>query len=62
MAGAAERRDVPLYVNDLIFGGPRTSGIAAAEDLPGAASVTWCLAVTGLCFLVLVRRYRRLSV
>ena len=55
-------RDVPLYVNDLIFGGPRTSGIAAAEDLPGVVSVAWCLAVIGLCFFALMRRYRRLSV
>jgi ABC-2 type transport system permease protein len=55
-------RDVPLYVNDLVFGGEQSAGVPAAEDLPAAVPVVWYLLVVGVAAFVTLRRYRRLSV
>ncbi len=46
--GLLSIRDVPLYVNDLIFGGEPTTGIDAAASLPGSIQVAWYLLVVGL--------------
>ena len=54
--------DVPLFVNDLVFGGEPTAGSDAAENLPAAIQVAWYLVVIGLPALVVRTRYRRLSV
>jgi len=54
--------DVPLFVNDLVFGGEPTAGSDAAENLPAAIQVAWYLVVIGLSALVVRTRYRRLSV
>jgi len=53
--------DVPLFVNDLVFGGKATAGATAAETLPGAVQVGWyLLALAGMALFAL-RRYRRLD-
>jgi ABC-2 type transport system permease protein len=59
--GLLSIRDVPLYVNDLIFGGGSTGGTDAAENLPGSIQVGWYLLVVCLAGLVVWRRYRRLA-
>ncbi len=53
--------DLPLYINDLVFGGDPTAGSTAAEDLPAAIQVAWFGLVTFLALLVSWRRYRSLS-
>ena len=54
-------RDVPLFLNDRIFGVTPTSRAFVAERLPGAVLVAWyLLLVTGAAAAV-VWRYRRLS-
>jgi ABC-2 type transport system permease protein len=53
--------DVPLYLNDLIFGGDPSAGVDEAEDLHPAVPVAWYLLVVGVAALVVWRRYRRLS-
>lgn len=52
--------DVPLYVNDLIFG-EQTSSIGAAADLPGIVQVGWFLVVAGAAGAIFLARYRKLS-
>lgn len=54
--------DVPLFLNDLIFGGESTAGADAAENLPAAVQVAWYFIVIGLSAVVVRTRYRRLSV
>jgi hypothetical protein len=54
--------DVPLFINDLVFGGTPTAGADAAENLPAAIQVGWYLLVIALSALVVRRRYTRLSV
>lgn len=54
-------RDVPLFLNDLVFGGPSTAGADAAESLPGSIQVGWYLLVICLAGLVTRWRYRRLA-
>jgi ABC-2 type transport system permease protein len=52
--------NVPVHVNDLIFG--EVSGItsaAPARQLPPSLLIGWCALWTGLPTLVLWRRYRR---
>lgn len=53
-------RDIPLYVNDVIFG-EETSGIAEAYELPDAILVGWFLLVVIAGGLTVLNRYRRLS-
>ena len=53
--------DVPLYVNDLVFGGKTTASTTAPEQLPAVVQVAWFLAVTALAALVARHRYRRMS-
>jgi ABC-2 type transport system permease protein len=53
--------NVPLYVNDLVFGGEGTAGTAAAENLPAAVQVGWYLLVVSVALLLTWRRYRRLA-
>lgn len=55
-------RDVPLYLNDMIFGGQPSAGVPAAEDLPAVVPVVWYLLVVGLSGVVIWWRHRRLSV
>lgn len=54
-------RDVPLFLNDLIFGGDSTAGVDAAADLPASIQVGWYLLVVCLAGLVTWRRYRRMA-
>jgi hypothetical protein len=54
-------RDVPLFLNDLIFGGPSTAGASAAEHLPGSVQVAWYVLVVGVAGFVTWLRYRRLA-
>ncbi len=54
-------RDIPLFLNDLIFGGSPSAGADAAEHLPAAVQVGWYLLVVCLAGLVTRRRYRRLA-
>ncbi|HSP71341.1 MAG TPA: hypothetical protein VLN26_03170, partial [Gaiellaceae bacterium] len=53
--------DVPLYVNDLVFGGKATAGSTAAEHLPAAVQVGWFLLVSAVATLATLHRYRRLA-
>ncbi|HXH97245.1 MAG TPA: hypothetical protein VNH40_08555 [Gaiellaceae bacterium] len=53
--------NVPLYVNDLVFGAKETAGTAVAEELPGAIQIGWYLLVCALAVLLAWRRYRRLA-
>lgn len=53
--------DLPLYMNDLVFGGKPTAGTTAGEHLPAAIQVGWYLLVCSLATLLALRRYRRLS-
>jgi ABC-2 type transport system permease protein len=52
--------DIPLYVNDLIFGGKPTAN-EFAERLPGAVQLGWYLLVVGLAAAATWFRYRRLK-
>jgi ABC-2 type transport system permease protein len=52
---------LPLYVNDLVFGGASTAGTTAAEHLPAAIQVGWFLLVSAVATLATLRRYRRLA-
>ena len=52
--------DIPLYVNDLIFG-EQTSTIDQASELPGAILVGWFLIVVAAAGALVLRRYRKLS-
>jgi ABC-2 type transport system permease protein len=54
-------RDVPLFLNDLVFG-EQTIGAKQAADLPGAVQVGWFFLVVAVALLVVWRRSRRLSV
>jgi ABC-2 type transport system permease protein len=54
-------RDVPLLVNDLVFGG-RTIGAEQAANLSGAVQVGWYLAVVVVALAVIWRRAKMLSV
>ena len=53
--------DVPLYVNDLVFGGEPTAGPKAAEHLPAAIQVGWFLLLSAAATLATLHRYRRLA-
>ncbi|MGZ4388643.1 MAG: ABC transporter permease subunit, partial [Gaiellaceae bacterium] len=53
--------DLPLYVNDLVFGGKSTAGTTAAEHLPAAIQVGWFLLVSAAATLATLHRYRRLA-
>lgn len=53
--------DVPLYVNDLVFGGESTAGTTAAEQLPAAVQVGWFLLLSAVATLATLHRYRRLA-
>ena len=53
--------DVPLYVNDLVFGGKATAGSTAAEHLPASVQVGWFLLVSAVATLATLLRYRRLA-
>jgi ABC-2 type transport system permease protein len=52
--------DVPLYVNDLIFG-EQTSGIEAAADLSKIVQVGWFVVIVAAAGSLFLGRYRRLS-
>ena len=55
-------RDVPLYMNDLIFAGEPTAGTIAGEILPAAVQVAWYLrSLISVALLLTWRRYRRLA-
>jgi ABC-2 type transport system permease protein len=55
-------RDVPLLINDLVFGGESTLGADEAANLPGAIQVGWYFLVVGLALAVIWRHSKRLSV
>ena len=52
--------DVPLYVNDLIFG-VQTSNIDQASELPGVILMAWFLIVVAAAGALVLRRYRKLT-
>jgi ABC-2 type transport system permease protein len=52
--------DVPLYVNDVIFG-EQTSSIDAAADLSSVVKVAWFAVIVAAAGAIFVGRYRRLS-
>jgi len=52
--------DVPLYVNDVIFG-EQTSSIEAASDLSDIVRVAWFVVVVAAAGTIFLGRYRRLS-
>ena len=52
--------DVPLYVNDVIFG-EQTSNIEAAADLSNIVQVGWYVIVVAAAGAIFLGRYRRLS-
>jgi ABC-2 type transport system permease protein len=52
--------DVPLYVNDVIFG-EQTSNIEAAADLSNIVQVGWFVIIVGAAGAIFLGRYRRLS-
>jgi ABC-2 type transport system permease protein len=51
--------DVPLYINDLIFGGKPTAGTTAGETLSAGIQIAWYLLVVSLAMLLAWNRYRR---
>ena len=53
--------DLPLYMNDLVFGGDPTAGTTAGEHLPAVIQVGWYLLVSCLATLLALWRYRRLA-
>ena len=53
--------DLPLYVNDLVFGGKTTAGTTASEHLSAAIQVGWFLLVSAAATLATLHRYRRLA-
>ena len=55
-------RDVPLFVNDLVFGGEPSAGADVAEKLPAGVQVGWYLLLVGLSALVVRWRAGKLSV
>ncbi len=54
-------RDIPLFLNDLIFNGQPSAGAAAGEHLPALVQVGWYLLVVCAACAVTWRRYRRLA-
>lgn len=52
--------DVPLYVNDVIFG-EQTSSIGAAADLSNIVQVGWFVLVVAAAGAIFIGRYRKLS-
>ena len=52
--------DVPLYVNDVIFG-EQTSNIEAAADLSNIVQVGWFIIIVAAAGAIFLGRYRRLS-
>ena len=52
--------DVPLYVNDVIFG-EQTSSIEAAADLSNIVQVGWFVVMVAAAGVIFLGRYRRLS-
>jgi len=52
--------DVPLYVNDVIFG-EQTSSIEAAADLSNVVQVGWYVLIVAGAGAIFLGRYRRLS-
>ena len=52
--------DVPLYVNDVIFG-EQTSSIDAAADLSDIVQVGWFVVTVAAAGAIFLGRYRRLS-
>jgi ABC-2 type transport system permease protein len=52
--------DVPLYVNDVIFG-EQTSNIEAAADLSNVVQVGWYVIIIAAAGAIFLGRYRRLS-
>ncbi len=52
--------DLPLYMNDLVFGGQPTAGTTAGEHLPAGIQIGWYLLVSSLAAFFALRRYRRL--
>ena len=52
--------DVPLYVNDVIFG-EQTSNIEAAADLSNIVQVGWFVIIVAAAGAIFLGRYRRLS-
>lgn len=52
--------DVPLYVNDVIFG-EQTSSIEAAADLSNIVLVGWFVIILAAAGAIFLGRYRRLS-
>jgi len=55
-------RDVPLLINNLLFGEQGHLRAAAAERLPGAIQIGWYFLVVGLSLAVIWWQSRRLSV
>jgi len=55
-------RGIPLYVNDLVFGGESSGSVHAAQALPSGVIVGWYLLVVAACAGGVLWRYRRLSV
>jgi ABC-2 type transport system permease protein len=54
-------RNVPLFLNDRIFGGSPSAGQAAAEELSAGILVGWYLLIVGGSAAAVLWRYRRLS-
>ena len=52
--------DVPLYVNDVIFG-EQTSSIGAAAELSNIVLVGWYVVIVAAAGAIFIGRYRRLS-
>ena len=52
--------DMPLYVNDVIFG-EQTSSIEAAADLSNIVQVGWYVIIVAAAGAIFLGRYRRLS-
>ena len=55
-------RGIPLYINDLVFGGESSGSVHAAQALPSGVTVAWYLIVVGACAGGVLWRYRRLPV
>jgi len=55
-------RNVPLFLNDRIFGMVSTAAPFEAEHLPAGVLVAWYLLLVGGAAAVVLSRYRRLSV
>ena len=59
--GLLSIKDVPLYINDLVFDSRSTVAGDEVRQLPDVVQVAWYLGVVTVAGLIIRERYRRFS-